>query len=604
MQPYNREKGTIGAVQQIVDSRYSVLEPLGSGGMAEVYLAHDEIMDRDVALKVLSRRYADDEEFVERFRREAQSAARLSHPNIVCIFDRGESDERTYYIAMEYLTGGTLKERILLRGAFPPRTAVAVTTQIAEALEAAHQDGIVHRDVKPDNILITESGDVKVTDFGIARAASSSKMTNTGTILGTAHYVSPEQAMGDPVGPQSDLYSLGVVLYEMLTGEPPYDADNPLGIAMKHVNGHLRPPREIDPSIPQGINAVTVRLLAKDPEDRYPDAASLLEDLHRLEKGLAPTAATKQALSRSTALTTGHEKRTFREGAVGVPSSTSYRDTPHRERQRRKTFPWIVAASLLAALALTGAIGWALGHTFQERNAVPVLDVPSLVGMTLEEAENEVGGDFDLKPQEQTSDEPEGTILVQDPKDVEKAEKGTTIGVVISSGDELVRVPDVGGQGLEEASRTLQEAGLAVDQEYVIAKSGGPQGKVIGTDPPAGSEVETGTSVALTISSGAPEETSTQPNTQQPVPTPQVPSAAPASWFTEEQPALWPPAIGQPTPEQLAPEQPTPEQPAEERKEVLEDREAVREESQGKAMEVLEEVQKGAENAREDRIDR
>jgi eukaryotic-like serine/threonine-protein kinase len=602
MQPYNREKGTIGAVQQIVDSRYGILEPLGSGGMAEVYLAHDEVLDRDVALKVLSRRYADDEEFVERFRREAQSAARLSHPNIVCIFDRGESDEGTYYIAMEYLTGGTLKERILLRGAFPPRTAVAVAAQIAEALEAAHQDGVVHRDVKPDNILITESGDVKVTDFGIARAASSSKMTNTGTILGTAHYVSPEQAMGDPVGPQSDLYSLGVVLYEMLTGEPPYDADNPLGIAMKHVNGHLRPPREIDPSIPQGINAVTVRLLAKDPEDRYPDAASLLEDLHRLEKGLAPAAATKQALSRSTALTTGHEKRTFREGDVGVPSSTSSRDLPHRKRRRRKIFPLIVAASLLAALALTGAIGWALGHAFQEQSAAPVLDVPSLVGMTLEEAENEVGGDFDLKPQEQTSDEPEGTILDQDPKDGEKAEKGTTIGLVISSGDELVRIPDVGGQGLEEASRTLQNAGLSVDREYAIAKSGGPKGKVIGTDPPAGSEVETGTSVALTISSGAPEETSTQPNTQQPVPT-LVPSAAPASWFTEEQPALGPPAIGQPTPEQLAPEQPTPEQPGEARKEDLEDQEAVREESQEKAMEVREEVQKGAENAREDRID-
>jgi beta-lactam-binding protein with PASTA domain len=174
--------------------------------------------------------------------------------------------------------------------------------------------------------------------------------------------------------------------------------------------------------------------------------------------------------------------------------------------------------------------------------------------------------------------------------------------LVISSGDELVRIPDVGGQGLEEASRTLQDAGLSVDREYAIAKSGGPKGKVIGTDPPAGSEVETGTSVALIISSGAPEETSTQPNTQQPVPTP-VPSAAPASWFTEEQPALGPPAIGQPTPEQLAPEQPTPEQPAEERKEVLEDREAVREESQEKAMEVREEVQKGAENAREDRID-
>jgi len=219
-------------VQQLVDNRYRIVQPLGNGGMAEVYLAHDDILDRDVALKVMSGRYASDEEFVERFKREAQSAAALSHPNIVSIFDRGASEDGTYYIAMEYLPGGTLKDHITKRGALPPRTAAAVALQIAEALCAAHERGVIHRDIKPHNILITESGDVKVTDFGIARAASSSTMTRTGSILGTAHYISPEQAMGEPVGPASDLYSLGVVLYEMLTGELPFDAETPLGIAM------------------------------------------------------------------------------------------------------------------------------------------------------------------------------------------------------------------------------------------------------------------------------------------------------------------------------------------------------------------------------------
>src|SRR3712207_3364966 len=230
-------------MQQLVDNRYRLVRPLGSGGMADVYLAHDSILDRDVALKVMSTRYASDDEFVERFKREAQSAAALSHANIVSIFDRGESEDGTYYIAMEYLPGGTLKDKIMSRGALPPRTAAAVALQIAEALCAAHERGVIHRDIKPHNILITESGDVKVTDFGIARAGSSSTMTRTGSILGTAHYTSPEQAMGEPVGPASDLYSLGVVLYEVLTGELPYDADTPLGIAMKHVNGYLRPPK-------------------------------------------------------------------------------------------------------------------------------------------------------------------------------------------------------------------------------------------------------------------------------------------------------------------------------------------------------------------------
>src|ERR687885_2659692 len=237
--------------------------------MADVFLAHDNILDRDVVLKLLKDQYLEDERFVERFRREAQSAAALSHPNIVSIFDSGAADAGTYYIAMEYLPGGTLKDRILREGTLPARAAALVALQIAEALKVAHERGVIHRDIKPHNILITESGDMKVTDFGIARAADATTISHPGDILGSARYISPEQAMGEPVGPASDLYSLGVVLYEMLTGELPFDAETPLGIAMKHVNGHLRQPSEIDHSIPVGINAITVRLLSKDPADRY-----------------------------------------------------------------------------------------------------------------------------------------------------------------------------------------------------------------------------------------------------------------------------------------------------------------------------------------------
>ncbi|MDQ3860012.1 MAG: protein kinase, partial [Actinomycetota bacterium] len=306
-------------MEQLVDNRYRIVGPLGAGGMAEVYLAHDDVLDRSVALKVMSGRYADDEEFVERFKREAQSAAALSHPNIVSIYDRGEAEDGTYYIAMEYLPGGTLKDRILKRGAIAPRTAAAVALQIAEALRAAHAAGVVHRDIKPHNVLVTDTGDIKVGDFGIARAATSSTMTRTGSILGTAHYISPEQAMGEPVGQGSDLYSLGVVLYEMLTGTLPYDAETSIGIAMKHVNGHLVPPRKLNPDVPESINAITIRLLAKNTDERYADAAELIEDLERVINGLEPAKATTRVMKRL--IPAGGTATRTRHGTAPMPSA-------------------------------------------------------------------------------------------------------------------------------------------------------------------------------------------------------------------------------------------------------------------------------------------
>ena len=244
--------------QGTLDDRYALVNPLGGGGMAVVFLAHDRVLTRNVALKVLRQEYAQDDEFVERFRREAISAAALSHPNIVPVYDRGETEDGRYYIAMEYVSGGTLKERIDRDGPLAPRVAVLVASQVAEALGVAHDRGIIHRDVKPRNILVSESGDVKVADFGIARAASASAISRTEDMLGTARYMSPEQAMGEPVGPASDLYSLGVVFYEMLTGRVPFDAELPVALAMKHVNEPPRPPKELNPEIPERINALVL----------------------------------------------------------------------------------------------------------------------------------------------------------------------------------------------------------------------------------------------------------------------------------------------------------------------------------------------------------
>jgi len=488
--------------QQVVDNRYRILRPLGAGGMAEVYLAHDDVLDRDVALKVMSGRYADDEEFIERFRREAQAAAALSHPNIVSIYDRGEDESGTYYIAMEYLPGGTLKDRILKRGALPPRTAAAVALQIAEALQAAHRAGVVHRDIKPHNVLITASGDVKVGDFGIARAASSSTMTRTGSILGTAHYISPEQAMGEPVGPRSDLYSLGVVLYEMLTGKLPFDAETPIGIAMKHVNGYLSEPREANPEIPEGINAVTMRLLAKDPDERYASASDLIEDLERILDGLAPATANGASRTAKTRVAP-----VGAAGAAGRAATAPTRTSPPPRRAgdgRRRKRAWLPLLALLLLVALVAGVAYAIS---QRDPGVPLVEVPDLTGATsLEEARSIAGDDFRVvRGDSVESREPPGSIAAQDPEPGEEAERGSRIRVDVVE-TRVTDLPDVTGRSADEARQILEGAGFLVEVER--RESSEPEeGFVLDQDPPGG-EGETAAvepdaeTITLTVGSG------------------------------------------------------------------------------------------------------
>ncbi|MDP8940849.1 MAG: protein kinase, partial [Actinomycetota bacterium] len=289
----------------IVGERYMLLDSIGHGGMGRVYRARDELLGRDVALKLLKAQHADNNQFVERFRREAKNAAALSHPNIVSVFDAGEDADGSPYMAMEYVGGGTLAERIEKEGPLDSLEAAGIALQVACALEEAHEQDVIHRDIKPHNIFLVESsasssrtsevdlggmslGSVKVGDFGIARAAAETAMTETSMILGTVRYLSPEQATGEAVGPESDLYSLGVVLYEMITGEVPFDAENPIAIAMKHISEPPPPPRERNPGVSEGIQAVTLKLLSKAPEDRYSTASELVEDLERVGQGLPP----------------------------------------------------------------------------------------------------------------------------------------------------------------------------------------------------------------------------------------------------------------------------------------------------------------------------
>ena len=398
-----------GVNQTRIDGRYTIERPLGSGGMAEVSLAHDEVLDRDVALKVLRSQYAGDEEFYERFRREATSAAGLSHPNIVQVYDRGETEDGTCYIAMEYVSGGTLKERLDERGPMEPQRALAVAGQVAEALWAAHERGVIHRDIKPQNILVTDTGHLKVTDFGIARAASAATISATNAVFGTAGYLSPEQALGEPATPRSDLYSLGIVLYELLTGVVPYRADNPVAVCMKHVTEPLTPPRRLDPTIPEAVDALVVKMLAKDPADRPASASEVLDDIEGVRRGAPPPAPTPRtgtprmgvrktsrladpAADTTAGTTAGAATVTGAAtgAATSAPAAGSERRGRFTGRRFRRRGAAVVVLSALLALALLGAA--TLGLSRGSENGTPLGRVQGVAGEGLDAPAADTGG--------------------------------------------------------------------------------------------------------------------------------------------------------------------------------------------------------------------
>src|SRR5947199_2268313 len=331
-------------INTLLHGRYRILRRLGTGGMANVYLAEDQELGRRVAIKILNERHAGDEQFIERFRREAKNAAGLSHPNIVSIYDRGEA-EGTYYISMEYLEGRSLKELILARGPAPVSVAVDYARQILGALRVAHRQGLVHRDIKPHNVLVDGEGRVKVTDFGIARAGPS-QMTEEGSIIGTAQYLSPEQAQGAPVTPSSDLYSLGIVLYELLTGTVPFAGETPVELAMKHLSKVPEPPSHLRPEVPRDLDFVIMRALAKAPADRYQSADEMDADLARVARGVAVSPETEEAATAIIA-------RLITAATVASPPvrpaarAQVYYDYDEPVERRRPFWPWVLALGLV-----------------------------------------------------------------------------------------------------------------------------------------------------------------------------------------------------------------------------------------------------------------
>jgi serine/threonine-protein kinase len=476
----------------IIDGRYRIVGHVGSGGMADVYRAEDTHLGRPVALKLLYRRFAQDTEFVERFRREASSAAALQHPNVVSVYDRGEYDG-TYYIAMEFCEGPSLKELISREAPMDPARAIDLTKKILVAARFAHRRGVIHRDLKPHNVIISSdpSGDdVKVADFGIARAGAS-EITEVGAIMGTAQYLSPEQAQGHPVHEASDLYSIGVVLYEMLTGRPPFDGDSAVAIALKHVSEPPPSPREFRPEIPPQLEAVVLKSLAKTPEQRYGDADSFIRDLEAAEAALEGGPAD----SETTAMfAPAHVPEVTAAYPVPVPVEEPVEPQYGAETPRRRSaLLW-----LLPILVVVMGLG---GYLLLKPDRVTV---PIVIGKQLEAATAELqAAGFTVDIDRRADPAPPDTVFRQVPSNGE-ADKGSTVTLFVSNGPSTARVPDVLGLTEVDARRRVRRAGF----KPVLSREGSakvPEGSVIRSDPGAGARIERGSRVTLYVSTGPKE---------------------------------------------------------------------------------------------------
>jgi beta-lactam-binding protein with PASTA domain len=474
--------------------RYRISRKLGGGGMADVYLAEDQELGRRVAIKMLHGRYANDEQFVERFRREATHAAGLSHPNIVSIYDRGEFDG-SYYIVMEYVEGRTLKELIRSRGLCPVPVAIAYTRQILAALRYAHRHGVVHRDIKPHNVIVDSEGVVKVTDFGIARAGAS-QMTEEGAIIGTAQYLSPEQARGAPVDQTSDLYSTGIVLFELLTGEVPFTGDSPVEIAMKHLAETPPAPSALRPDVPSDLDLVVVRALAKEPADRYQSAAAMDADLETVARGGRVAAETAEA---ATMVLSG-ERAIDATAATQIVRRTQQAGPYEPPSRARALWPWLLGIGLVLA-ALVAA--WFLYEPIKDQiQGSETVAVPYVVGIQAALAEQDIE-DAGLVPQIRrvsNSDVEEGIVFAQNPTEGTRVDKDTVVRIDVSSGKPEVTIPSVVGQSVEDAVAELTRAGL--NAQVVEINSDREEGTVTAQSPSAGTVVVEGTQVRINVSKG------------------------------------------------------------------------------------------------------
>ncbi len=476
-------------IETSIDGRYQIIARIAAGGMGEVFRAHDPVLDREVALKMLHTSLADDPSFIDRFRREARSAATLSHPNIVGVHDWGET-QGTYFMVMEFVRGVNLRAILMRHGALQPGNAVQVVSDVLSALEHAHAQGIVHRDIKPENIMVRASdGAIKVADFGLARAFADSRVSQApGTVTGTVQYLAPEQIEGMPADPRTDLYATGIVLYELLTGEVPFTGETSMAIAWRHLRERVGPPSRSNPIVPVSLDRVVLNATERDRDRRTKEAGSMRADLARADAELPPAPPMSELAS---GVTPADEVPADRLATVTIPRTLSPKE---RRRQRfAKAFRWI---SLLTVLAV---VGWAV-WTF----VIPhPTTVPDLVGDPLARAELEAGeADLELvRRQEFNSDVPSGQVISQSLQPGSEAEKGDNLTVVLSLGPELAAVPSVSGLMLDEATKRIENARfqVRVERQYHDAIA---EDHVISQSPDGASDLEVGKTVRLTVSKG------------------------------------------------------------------------------------------------------
>ncbi|OPY57187.1 MAG: Serine/threonine-protein kinase PrkC [Pelotomaculum sp. PtaU1.Bin035] len=477
-------------IGKLLGNRYEILEQLGGGGMAIVYKGRDTILNRLVTIKVLRPEFTSDEDFVKRFRREAQAVASLSHPNIVSIYDVGRADA-VDYLVMEYVEGDNLKNLIRGQGALPPGRAMQIARQVCDALEHAHESNIVHRDVKPQNILITRSGRAKLTDFGIARGATAATLTQTDAIVGSVHYLSPEQARGEVAGPRSDIYSLGIVLYEMVAGSLPFQGDSPISVALKHIQDE--PPRlsSLNPAVPLRLEKIVARAMAKDPAGRYETAGQMAADLEE---------TTGVEFKETSRFAPVDEFATRVLPTVRRPAG-DVRPAEHERTNKKRRSSWLWAALIIIGLLGAGAAAYMLYFN------VPEISMPAVEGETLELAKS-ILIDKGIKDnqitvgQNNSSTVPQGKVISQNPPAGTKIKVTRSVTLTVSQGVELREVPDVTGDTLSNAREAINKKDLiAVDQQGGYS-SVYAQGVVMDQVPKPGDKVPKGSTVTLTVSKG------------------------------------------------------------------------------------------------------
>ena len=488
-------------IGEVLGKRYKILSKLGSGGMAEVYKAHCLILNRTVAIKVLRPQFTSNEEFVERFRREAQAAASLSHPNIVSIYDVGKDGER-YYIVMEYVSGMSLKDAIRKSGHLSTQRAARISWQILAALQHAHENGIVHRDIKPHNVMVTSDDRVKVTDFGIARALSASTLTETGTIIGTVNYFSPEQARGEAVEAQSDIYSSGVVLYEMLTGTVPFRGESPISIALQHLQTTVVPPTELNPTIPQGLERVVLKALEKNPSRRYQDARHMMRAL----EPYAFPGNDYDVIYDDLNVDSEPDLADLPTQVLPSPTDpgadmeeTLVRRKPQKKNPRRAVF--VTLFLVLALLALTAGVVIMLPKWLY----VEEVRVPDFTGKTLEEATilaDKAHVRLDTPDRRHDDAVPPNYVISQRPAAYEKVKMNSKVTLVVSLGKETVEVPDLKGMDLRQALLELERLELKPGAQSRDYSDEVEVNQVASQSPVAGVQVGKGTPVEIVLSDG------------------------------------------------------------------------------------------------------